>query len=197
MRYVRIFPQDMEHDPMILKVQSPSGHVVWRQKVTDLACLKCKKLDERLALKRGIETDIEFRPVRDLCGSIEFFYIASSRIRHVLESFPDSDVDYFDFPSVPGYFVALPRRIIQASPGDPAFRIISNYRCPACGRYREICPGLELPVIAHGISVGAIQYEGAMGAKFVLVVSEDVAKALKEAKPKLTGIFFDPTKLSS
>ena len=189
-KYVCVYGHDIKQDVCIFRQEDERGHLVFRPMYKDLACPKCGKIDELKALQRGIDQEITFQIKRDLFGSVEHLYIVSDPVRMVLDSFPDSNVDYYEFPSVPGYYVSMPRKMIYPTFDSGSFQSVAGV-CPECGRHREVIWGSVLPTIKKDFAVGVFFLERRCGIGCAMVVAEYVAQALKSTRPRLKGLFVD------
>src|SRR5262245_48511409 len=112
MTYHRLYPHDVSFDLSVFRIEDATGRLVVREQYANLVCPRCKKLDERRALERGIAGDTTFRTKRNLFGAWDGVYIVSDRLRSLLDDFPESAIDYYAFPKVRGFHVAMPRKVI-------------------------------------------------------------------------------------
>jgi len=162
----------------------------YRPQYRDLVCGECGKLDELLALERGIDGRISFSINRDIFVSFENLYIVTDRVRSILSEIQGVDELFFSFPSVPGYYVFIPRCIVQPQPGESAYRLLR--KCSRCGRYREIIWGTGVPVVPASASIGAIFLEGSLGVLPIVFATDQTVTMLSQVRPKLRKLVVLP-----
>lgn len=113
-----------------------------RGEYRDLCCDSCLKLDEKLALQRGVSPLVKVSSVADFATTADDFTIVSRRVRELFsELAPDAAV-YFPIPATE-HFILWPTEIVQADPAGPVYhknhpkgvvaRMYSS-PCHACGR---------------------------------------------------------------
>jgi hypothetical protein len=132
LKHYILWPKDVPRNVYLFRrMDSSSRRLVLKDRYKDLACQTCGKIDERLALERGLEDDVIFRFKTDLFCSFELLYILSQRAKGVLDSFPGVSVRYFPIPSCQEHFVVLPERVYE----------------PGKGRYtKDVCPSSTVTV---------------------------------------------------
>lgn len=188
-KYFRLYPHDTSEEVALFSTFDETlEKMTLRSEYRDLACSKCGKIDEVQALERGLADGIEVPYDRDFSSSFELLPIVSLRMRNLLAGRADA-VRYYRLPAAPGYFVAVPRLVLWPDPQNPAFRVFGQ--CAACGRHTEVVWGREPLTLDQQFDVGVFWFEKHRGASGIWVVSQPVAKALKEAKPRLRGIMFE------
>lgn len=188
--YFRLYPHDTSEEVALFSTFDETlQKMTLRTEYRDLACSKCGKIDELQALERGLADDIEVPYERDFSSSFELLPIVSLRMRNLLAGWADA-IRYYALPAAPGYFVAMPHLLLWPDPLNPAFRVFGQ--CAACGRSTEVVWGREPLTLDRQFDVGVFWFEKHRGASAIWVVSQPVVRALKEAKPRLRGIMFEP-----
>jgi len=184
-----IYPHDSVNEPFVLRCMS-QGKLVLMEEYQDLACEKCRKVDEKAALARGIQAEVVVRSKRPFLGSSDSFYLLDQRSKEVFATVLRDEIDYFRIPSSP-YYVATAKVWLQPEETDPGFRF-GRDKCKECGRAREVVWGKVPPTIPGQNRFLAINLESIQGARETWRVSKDVAEVLKKASPPLTGIVLVP-----
>jgi hypothetical protein len=158
----------------------------FREIYYDLVCSRCRKVNEIEAAKRGIAPDVKFKVVRDIMSSSDDQVVVSSRFRDILVSAAPGEVDFYGIPGNRDLFVAFPRVLLEPEEHNDAFTITG--KCGLCGRFTEAIwgPGIALPPI--DCKVAAYRLESHVGMIARWEVDENVACALKNARPKLKGL---------
>jgi len=185
-----IYPRDVPQSVPLFRREDSKGRMEYRPRYQDLVCRECGKLDELVALSRGIDEDISFSIIRDMCLSFENLYIVSDRLRYIVTEIKGSDVTFVPFPSAPGYYVIMPHCLIRPQEGDTAFRLLR--KCGECGRYGEIIWGKGVPHIMISAPLGAVCLESSLGIMPILFATDEVARLLKNTRPKLNGFILAP-----
>jgi len=194
-----IYPHDLPRAVSILRCENEAGCMELRTRYKDLACCTCGKIDEEQALQRGIDKDVRFVIRRDIFGSFEDLYIVNERGREVFDSFADANIAYYPIPSARGFWVAMPRFVVQPTSKDVAFR--TSNPCKECGRFSSILWGSCAPKIPENVTIGAIHFENAHGVVPVIFGTDAVAERLAGVRPRLRTVVCLPlglvTKASS
>ncbi len=115
-------------------------------------------------------------------------YLVNVRTRQLLEDITATAIDYYEVPSVPDYFVALPRKLLIPHKGDPNFLI--QPECKVCGHLKDARYRFKPMQMNVDVEVGAFALENGLGLMPLWFVSENVVKAVKATKPKLRGFSF-------
>ena len=184
-----IYPHDASTSVSLFRFENEQGHMEFWPRYKDLACAECGKIDEDKALQRGLEEKILFSVKRDIFGSFEDLYIVNDRVRSIFDSVC-ADIAYYYFPSVSGYYVAMPRVVYHPQVNDKAFQIYG--RCATCRRYSTIGWGSGTPSIPNDVPVGAIHFEHGHGIGLLMYAAEHVIALLSNAQPKLKLVVFLP-----
>jgi hypothetical protein len=183
-----IYAHDSVNDFFVLH-EVRQGKLCAKKAYEDLVCQKCKKIDEKAALRRGVEIDGVVKSRRPFLGSAEDFYVVDERCKMTLSSLLPDEVEYFPLP--PSHWVASARICLQPNPEDPGFRC-GRDRCRECGRFREVVWGKSPPRIPFASRFVAVNLESIRGAREVWLVAQDIAESLRKVEPALTGLVLSP-----
>jgi hypothetical protein len=185
-----VCPPDSATAPFLLRYLNDQGKLTLREEYQDLACARCRKVDEAAALTRGISTEVVVRAKRPSLFSQDDFYLVDDRAKKVLAEILTEDLDFIQVPSG-RFWVASPRKGIQPHPSDPGFQFVSG-RCTLCQRPREVVWGKELPTLPGPCNFAAVNLESVMGARWIWLVSQAIADSLKGVAKQLTGMALGP-----
>jgi hypothetical protein len=188
--YYQISSHDSRQSPFVLRVIDSDGKCVVRPAYRDLVCQKCKKVDEKAALARGISGDVRVKSDRPFLLSMDDFYLVDERARAVLSSLLSGVIEFHPIPAA-GYCVASATRWLVPEPSNPGLRFAGG-RCRECGRAREVVWGPAAPRADRVEPLLCFDLEGIRGAREAWLVSADVAARLKKVSPPLTGMVVTP-----
>lgn len=166
------------------------GKLVVKEAYCDLTCKRCRKVDEKAALARGLDESIVVKSKRPFVLSTDDFYLVDERAVHILEQLVPNLLDLTPIPQS-AYFVASPKLWLQPVENDPGFRFC-DVRCLECGRPREVVWGKVPPKVPDLPQIAAVNVEGQLGARAIWIVSPELAIELKKLKSQLTGIVIRP-----
>src|SRR5262245_16843926 len=176
-----IIPEDFKKtDSVLFNIYPPDPRLQLRETYRDLACPSCGRVDERKALKRGIEGGIDFpKKTPDLFPSCDDFYIVSQRMRDFLSKFGDARIDYYSFPSDPRVFVGIPETLFFIKRNDTAFDCEGF--CSRCRRVGAAAWGTTLFDLPEDLTLAAFWFEKGRNAAPIWVCSEALMQALKKS----------------
>lgn len=189
----QITPHDSVNAAFVLRCDNPDGKLIIMEVYQDLVCKKCRKVDEKAALIRGIQEEVVVRSKRPFLASFDNFYLLDERSREVFSTILPDEIDYYRIPSS-AYYVALPQVWMQPEPTNPGFRF-ERERCNECERFREVVWSIVPPIIHGQKRFCAVNLESIQGARVLWLVSKEVADELKTISPPLTGMVLVPKEI--
>lgn len=184
-----IYAHDTVNEFFVLR-DVKQGKLCALQAYEDLVCPKCKKIDEKAALERGVQANVTVKSRRAFLGSADDFYIVNESSKAALLSLFAEEIDFFPIRSSL-HFVASAKTWVQPNPLDPGFRF-GRDQCSKCGRYREVVWGKVPPQLPSSSRFVAVNLESIQGAREVWLVSGDAAESLRKMKPALSGLVLSP-----
>jgi len=185
-----VYPADSSSEPLIIHHKSKNGLIEVRPEYRHLCCGSCGKLDVREALRSHVPGDMRLRLKRDLASSFEGLELVSDRLGDLLRGFPGSEIEYFSFPKPTGYSIAIPRRAIVPSEGDPGF--VVSRRCDECGRFRSAIWDSDKPFLLEPVVTAVFELQNSIGTMPIWVVSDELLRHIKSASPRITGLCVNP-----
>jgi phage FluMu protein Com len=184
-----VSPHDSINQPFILH-QMRNGKLAVRPEFEDLTCTRCKKVNEKAALKRGVPRDMIVKSKRPILLSEEDLYLLDDKAQRVFSDLLPDMIDYYAIPNS-SFFVASARDWMQPVEEDKGYRVI-NGRCQECGRLSEVYWSTEAPTIPQIKSYFCINMESRIGARETWIVTEEVASRLEAVSSKLSGVVLFP-----
>jgi len=181
-----LMPKDQRHNNWVLYSEDVgrTPAVRLRDRYADLACTRCHKLDEDLALDRGIAEDVRIRSRSDFVVTSEGFVAVSARLQDVLEQRSVSAVRFLALPDV-RYRLMRPVRRVAVDRDTCGVDFLRP--CPDCGRFRETCAlpvrdSLRLSTEELLIAAPDCPLENVRGRREFFLASEAVVSVMKHAK---------------
>ncbi|WP_144054897.1 hypothetical protein [Rhodopirellula europaea] len=160
-----------------------------RERYAALQCAKCKKIDESIAIQRGIDEDVRIVARQDyvLCG--DGLIAVSQRLRDLLAENNINGVRFAPIPASSNYFILVPA--LTAPTDVETCGMEFRRRCSVCGRFREtlffpLAASMEFPSDQRLLLASSIRFEFALGETFCFMASDYVVDILKASK--ITGL---------
>ena len=189
-----IYRHDSVNQPFVLRKENPAGRLVVMDEYQDLICPKCGKINEKIALARGIQAGVVVKSKRPFLGSYDFFYLVDERGKQVFSTVVPDQIDYYKIPSS-NFYVASAKVWLEPEESNPGVEF-ARRRCKQCNRPGEVVWPRTNPLkVAHFQPFLSVNLEGGRGARETWVVSKEIADQLKKVSPPLTGICLSPTKV--
>ena len=159
--------------------------LVPRPMYRDLRCDTCGKIDELLALRRGLPVELKIRSKRDFVGSGDDFLLVSRWARDFLTSIGLLGADFVSLPSDPNYFVLVPQ-VVETDLSTIGYRLIGE-PCTGCGRYGEIVgippiSSMQAPSEGAWLFSPALWSESIRGRRCLLYITDLVAQGIGRAR---------------
>jgi hypothetical protein len=187
--YYQIFPHDSVYDIFVLW-DATGPKLELNAEYRDLQCQKCKKIDEKAALRRGLFPKEIPRTSRPFCRTCDGLYLLNRQAFEIFETIIPDKLDAFKLPGS-DFYIASAKDWFLPQHGDLGVRF-SRDQCKLCGRFREMTWSKNPPTIPGIDGFIAVNIESIRGAREIWIVSEDVANTLRSKKSQLTGISFSP-----
>ena len=186
MKYYWLTPKDQRRNNWILHCETASG-VSLRTKYADLQCTKCRKVDELVAIERGIDADVSIYSKSDFLTSDDGFVAVSKRFRDSLASHNVSNISFVSIPASDNYFIMLPNAFAAIVSDNVGMEF--HRKCTTCGRFRETCffPVLESFAVNPdplALNVPGVNQENTRGRQFWFCGSNELVSVLKPQKLK-------------
>ena len=185
-----IYPHDVAQQIVVLR-EEVNERLVVMEEYNELVRKCCGNFDEKIAISIGLRPNKRIRSKRAIVPSWDNFMLFDDHACEVFTSLLPNDIDYFPIPSS-RYSVASPKVWITPHEGNPGIRVGSP-RCPICGRIGELVWGAKPFVFEGAQDFACINLESRIGARPTWLISERIAKELKNATALMKCIFLDPT----
>jgi hypothetical protein len=147
MKINALVPKDQRSNNWIIRHPTKDGPVRLRAQYADLRCRGCGKVDEEIAIARGLDPSIKIKADDDVVQSSDLYILFSRRLLGILSKHSVSGFKTTAFPTDSRYVLAWPD--VFASVDRSLSGIEVHGTCFVCGRARETCffPRLESMVI--------------------------------------------------
>jgi phage FluMu protein Com len=155
----------------------------------DLACPKCKRIDELKAIERIPLQCSQLNKKADLQYPVELLPICSSRyMDFLIYNAPNT----FDFYQIEGYqndkHVMIPKAILTPQIDNFTFKQV-GIPCEICNRHYEIMGGPGIPKLNRN-GVTCYRQERGLGIDFKLLIDKSLRDSIVSTRPKFKGIDF-------
>lgn len=179
-----IVPYDQKYNNSLFfsnEEQAPGPRPLYQ----DLACPKCMKVREAIALERGIDPSFKVRLSGDICSTDDGVYVFSQRTREFFENNKISGLRYVPIPNETRYILAFPTVTVRMPRTFGALRYENP--CLECGRWQWIGFGtkpmmLTPPQDDMVVFAPDICFENGLAGHVPLLCSDSVAQLLLDAR---------------
>jgi hypothetical protein len=180
-----IIPDDQRHNNGLFFAIGGDGPRRPWPLYQDLACPKCMKIREDVALARGIDPGFTVQLSGDICLTDDGVHVFSTRTREFFASNGITGLNFVSIPNEPRYVLALPTVFVPVPRTYGMLRY--EKACPECGRWRWIGVGSEpmmLPVPEDELVVFSpdVWCEDGFARIATLLCSEKVGQLLLDGK---------------
>jgi hypothetical protein len=192
-RHFYLSPRQSDEGAILFRIEDEkTGKIRFRPDLAEAACRDCKKIDEMRAFRKGLYNQVAVTVDQDIVDGWELFDFVSSHMRVCLNRIAGNLIEYFEIPGS-DYYVALPLTKIpfEINKDLSLSRRRALRPCLLCGRYKELVLGDCQLRIDSDLRIGAIHLENRLGLNPFWVVNEEIYYALRNEKPKLTGMYFE------
>lgn len=177
-------PEDDSSDSWLFFEDDAKGRLVVREEYRDLRCRACGKIDEEIALQRGISPRFAIRSRRDVIATGDDRICVSSRFRDLIASHAFEGLDFIPIPES-DRFLLIPVCLVKTDELRAGFE--NHQKCSVCERFGEriigpMIDGMEIPDSSKTFFSSAIANENVKVSYRPLFSSEAIVSALKAAK---------------
>lgn len=159
------------------------------ERYVDLACPKCKRIDELKAVERTPLQCSTLSKRADIQYPIELLPIVSDRFMDFLNCYAPNA---FDFYQVEGYqdakHVMIPKTILTPQVDNFVFKQV-GIPCEICNRHYEILGGPGIPKLNRN-GVTCYRQERGLGIVFKIIFDKQLRDEVVNARPKFKGVDF-------
>lgn len=192
MKYYDLCPHSSRAVNWILfRDQMPEDIIEVRPLYADMACPRCRKLDERAAIRRGIEPQVRIKASKDFTITDDNFNCLSRRAQDVLETAGVKGLGCIKMPGDKKYSIIMPECVVKVDRECWSKCFEYGKPCEECGRPSEMTglPSLECftpPEDPWMVFTTDLVQDSGYAASQAVYVSEVVRDVIKRLK--LSGL---------